>query len=286
FDGTRTFANTEANITVSQAGIYPFRLLFWENTGANSGVELYTFAPGQTAGNRYLINDTNQGPNSIRSYRELVGNPPIILNVTPSLTTYIDVNGNLTAIPPAPYMWLEVLDGGTTLNTNSISFALDGTLLATNITKSANITTIGAQAPLLLANSVHTNKLIYADSAGTSYTTIWTFTVGNYPTIPAAHAVASVDITKPGYKVSVHQMSVARNPGTGLVGNAERQIANGYIDPATGQPYENTASTNWTHADGVTVDPIGADGFYVAPGVINWHEQRPVGGRSGKSFRT
>jgi len=140
------------------------------NTGANSGVELYTFAPGSTSGNRYLINDTNQA-NSIRAYRELVGNPPAILNVSPSLTAYVDPRGNAGAVPPAPYMYVDLLDGSTTVDTNSISFALDGTLLATNITKSANITTVGAQAQLLGAGTAHTNTLIYADSGGTDIRT-------------------------------------------------------------------------------------------------------------------
>src|SRR5207302_1754515 len=58
---------------------------------------------------------------------------------------------------------------------------------------------------------------------------------------------------------------------------AERQIANGYIDPTTGQPYANTISPAWTHADGSTVDPIGADGFFVMPGVINLDDQAGVG---------
>src|SRR5207248_10050264 len=124
-DGTRGFANTEANITVTQAGLYPFRLLWWENTGANSGVELYTFAPGTTSGNRYLINDTNQGPNSIRSYRELVGNPPSILNVNPSLTAYVDPRGNAGPVPPAPYMYVSLLDRSTSVDTNTLTFALD-----------------------------------------------------------------------------------------------------------------------------------------------------------------
>src|SRR6266566_3008571 len=68
-DGTRGFANTEVNLTVNQAGLYPFRLLWWENTGANSGCEFYNFVPGTTSGNRYLINDPNQ-TNSIKAFRE------------------------------------------------------------------------------------------------------------------------------------------------------------------------------------------------------------------------
>jgi hypothetical protein len=279
-DGTRGFGNTEANITVSQAGIYPFRLLFWERGGANSGVELYTFAPGTTSGNRYLINDTNQ-TNSIPSYRELVGNPPTILTLSPSLGQYVDPRGNAGAVPPAPYMFVDLLDGSTTVNTNSITLALDGTLLATTITKTTNVTTVGAQSPLLLANSVHTNRLIFADSGGTSYTNNWTFTVGNYPTIPSAYSLASADTTKPGFKARVYQMPVNKNPATGLVPNAERQIAGGYIDPATGVTYANSISPSWTHADGTTIDPIGADGYFVMPTLINLHDQAALFGAGG-----
>jgi len=146
-DGNRGFGNTEANITVSAAGIYPFRVIYWEAGGANSGIEIFTFQPGQTAGNRYLINDTNQA-NSIRSYRELVGNPPSILIAAPALTTYVDPRGNAGAVPPAPYMYVDLLDGATAVNTNAISFAIDGILLATNITKAGSVTTVAAQAPL------------------------------------------------------------------------------------------------------------------------------------------
>src|SRR6185436_9164582 len=107
-DGNRGFGNTEANITVNAAGIYPFRFIYWEAGGANSGIEIYTFQPGQTGGNRYLINDTNQA-NSIRSYRELVGNPPAIINLSPALTTYVDPKGNASAVPPAPYMYVDLV---------------------------------------------------------------------------------------------------------------------------------------------------------------------------------
>jgi hypothetical protein len=39
-----------------------------------------------------------------------------------------------------------------------------------------------------------------------------------------------VDTAKPGFKAKVLQISANKNPATGLVPNAERQIAGGYID--------------------------------------------------------
>ncbi len=274
-DGTRGFGNTEANITVSQAGVYPFRLLFWENTGANSGVELFTFAPGSTSGNRYLINDTAQA-NAIKSYRELVGNPPSILSATPSLTSYVDAQGNAGPVPPAPYIWVEVMDGSTTLSPGDVSLLLDGNALTTSINKSGSVSTIAAQAPLLAANSAHTNTLVYADSAGSRFTNVWTFTVGAYPTIPAEYALGTVDTAKPGFKVRARQMAVNRNPSTGNVPNAERQYAGGYYDPATGQPYTNTAGKQWLQTDGTVLGTADADGFFEVADVINWNETAPA----------
>jgi len=278
-DTTRGFGNTEANITVTQAGLYPFRLLWWENTGANSGIEFYTFAPGTTSGNRYLVNDTNQA-NSIKAFRETTASPPLITFATPSSTTWIDPSGTGSVVPPAPLMRVEITDGATTLANNSITFSLDGTNLTGTVTKSGAVTSISVLAPLLSA-AVHTNRLAYADSAGNSYTSFWTFTVPAYSTIPPAYALASVDPTKPGFKAKIHQIGAARNPSTGLAPNAERQIADGYIDPTTGQPYANMISPQWTHADGTTVDPIGNDGLFVMPGVINLDDQAGVGTAGG-----
>ncbi|PYK57632.1 MAG: hypothetical protein DME21_16880, partial [Verrucomicrobia bacterium] len=163
-DTTRGFGNTEANITVTQAGLYPFRLLWWENTGANSGIEFYTFAPGTTSGNRYLVNDTNQA-NSIKAFRETMASPPLITFATPSSTTWIDPSGTGSVVPPAPLMRVEITDGATTLVTNSITFSLDGTNVTGTVMKSGAVTSISALAPILNA-AVHTNRLAYTDSAG------------------------------------------------------------------------------------------------------------------------
>jgi hypothetical protein len=273
-DGTRGFGNTEANITVSQAGIYPFRLLYWENTGANSGIEFFTFAPGTTSGSRYLVNDRNQA-NSIKAYREALGNPPSLLSATPSLTSYVDRLGNAGAVPPAPFIWAEVLDGTTTLNAGSISLSLDGSVLPTTVTKAGAVTTITAQAPSMAASSAHTNVLVYADSGGARFTNTWALTVGAYATIPAEYAVPSVDTTKPGFRAKVVQMDVNRNPATGQVPNAERQIAGGYRN-ANGEPYPNTASSEWIQADGTPLGSADASGYFEIPDVINWNDAAPA----------
>lgn len=272
-DGTRGFGNTEANITVTQAGIYPFRLLYWENTGANSGVEFYTFAPGSTSGNRYLVNDRSQAQ-AIKSYREVLGNPPTVLNASPALSTFVTPTGVPSAVPPAPFIWVDIQDGATSLASAGLSLTLDGAALPTQVTKNGDISTVTAQAPALAAGSTHTNVLVYADSAGKTFTTTWSFTVSAYLTLPAEYALPSVDTSKPGFRAKVFQIDVNRNPATGLVPNAERQIAGGYRN-ADGQPYPNTASTDWLAADGSPLGAADASGYFTIPEFINWNQDAP-----------
>lgn len=259
-DGTRGFGNTEGNFSFT-AGIYPFRLLYWERGGGNAGVEFYAFAPGTTSGSRYLVNDRNQA-NAIRSYSDPAGNPPRVINAWPDLTLYVDLKGNGGPVPPAPFMWVEAIDGASAINAGSVVWELDGNALAATTTKAGNTNLITVQAPTLAPNSAHTNRLVYATADGTNHTNTWTFTVSNYPIAQESYILASVDTSKPGFKVKVHQMSRNRNPATGLVPNAERQIANGYIDPDTGLPYANTAD----------MTEAGPDGYFSVPTVVNWNQ--------------
>lgn len=255
-DGTRGFGNTEANITVSTAGIYPFRLLFWENAGANSGVELYTFAPGTTSGNRYLVNDRNQA-NSIKSYRSLL--------ITPSLLTAAIPSGGATGVAPSPKITVQLTDGQSAVNPASIKQILDGVTVSPAITKAGKVTSLVYLAPVAPPSSVHTNTIIFADAAGT-YTNTWTYTTAAYTPVPASWSLPSVDATKPGFNVKMYQMEIVRNPATGVVPNAERQIARGYIDSSTGQPYANTADLSLADADG----------FLVETDFVNWNQDAPA----------
>ncbi len=264
-DGTRGAGNTDGTtMTVQQAGLYPFRLLWWEN-GGGSECEFYNFAPGTTSGTRYMVNDSTQA-NSIKVFRSALVNAPLLSFATPAGTSFTDPRGVGTTVPPAPLIQVEITDGSTAVNQNSVTLSLDGTALTPTVTKAGSVTSAKAQAPLLKASSVHTNVLVFADAAGTLTTNTWTFTVSNFPTIPAEYALSSVDTSKPGFKAKVYQMDVNRNPATGLVPNAERQLALGYNDPATGKPYPNTADL--TGAD--------SDGYFTDPDVINWNQDAPT----------
>jgi hypothetical protein len=182
----------------------------------------------------------------------------------------------------------DVTDGTvTSLDTNTVSLAFNGTNVAPGLTKAGAVTTIRYTTPgPLPSGSTNRAVLTFSDNGSPVFTTndVLNFIVAPYITIPVEFRLSAADTSKPGYRVKVHQLPVNRNPGAGLVANAERQIAGGYSDPATSQPYVSTIAPNWTHADGGTVDPIGADGFFVIPGLINMHDQAPLAG--GGNFST
>ncbi len=183
-----------------------------------------------------------------------------------------------------------VTDGSqTSLKPDSLSLTLDGEAITPqSVTKSGLTTTIAYRVDYPLASgSAHTSVLDFTDTATppTAGSSTLNFTVQTYPTLPPAMSLASVDTSKPGFKARVFQydnaptdasQNIARGPGgTGLIPNVERQIAMGYINPETGQPYPNTASSDWLHAGGGT-DTVGADGYFTVPDVINWNGTAPA----------
>jgi hypothetical protein len=168
------------------------------------------------------------------------------------------------------YFYTSIVDlGGAVTDTSTVRSFLDNqtTNIPIQLNKQGPTTFItydmvADKGTFFASGSTHTNRLIFSDTLGRFYTNTQSFTVPAYTTIPAAFALNAVDTSKPGFKARTYQMPVPRGPGNrGLNANAERALALGYVDPATGQPYANGA------------DLSGAvNGFFEIPGVINLHE--------------
>jgi len=71
FEGGRSSATTEFNFVVPVAGVYAFRLLYYEG-GGDADVEWYSV--DRATGTATLINDPNT-PGSIKAFIERVGTP-------------------------------------------------------------------------------------------------------------------------------------------------------------------------------------------------------------------
>src|SRR6185503_11481153 len=76
----------------------------------------------------------------------------------------------------------------------------------------------------------------------------------------ATYAASGVNLSQPGFKVYTHQLPIPRAPGdANSIANGELELANGFIDPGTGLPYQNQAA--------VGPNP---DGTFDDVDTINW----------------
>jgi hypothetical protein len=263
-DGTRGQANTDQAITIQTAGLYPFRLLYWER-GGDARLELSNFTPGNsTGGTRYLANDPAQA-NAFKVYAET------LVPFDRSFARLLEPAPSSTTAFPSPFLRVELQEQTPTITAGTARLFIDGNALPTTEAKDGSVITVTAQVTDVFAPaSIHTGTLVYTESDGTVVTNTWEFTVSNYPSIPASLRVAAGDATKPGFNVRTYQMPHPRYPGNrGLAANAERALALGYNDPATGQPYENMADLSLAEPNG----------YFIEPETINYHD-----GGTGGSF--
>jgi hypothetical protein len=131
---------------------------------------------------------------------------------------------------------------GAVVDTTPIVVTLDGNPIATTQAKVGNVTTLTySSLPSFLPSGAHTLG-IQAQVNGAPFNEPIPFTIAGYVELnPSWMAPAgSYDTSSPGHKGYANQIAVGRSPGdANNVWNAFRQLAGGYIDPATGNAYEN-----------------------------------------------
>jgi hypothetical protein len=202
FDGGRGPTDTLMTFAVTNAGIYPIRLL-WENgngelPGNGAGLEWFTVT---TNGTKILVND------------------PSVTNTTgvtvfysgPALPAYVSqINPYMGAANTrADTLVAQLTDGSTTVNGGSISLKVNGAPVTTTITKVGNVTTVkGADAAHLLTPGTNTARLVWSDSGPTTTTNTWSFTVAAYATLNASISapLSAADLSKPGFVLRVAQV--------------------------------------------------------------------------------
>ena len=85
---------------------------------------------------------------------------------------------------PLPQISATLNPGSTTIDGNSISLSLDGTLLATTVINTGSNYTLSASAPgLLLPYSTHTAAVVFSDSVASFQTNAWSFSVCNFQNV-------------------------------------------------------------------------------------------------------
>jgi hypothetical protein len=168
FNGGRGASDTQFDLAVPAAGLYPVRLLWWEG-GGGANLEFFSVKPD---GTRVLINDS-ANPDAIKSY--YYGLP-----VAPSIHAIAPYPGSIANNLKHP-LTIELVDGVNPVNDGSIVVLVDGAPVTPTITNGGNSTLLSY---LPTANDGawtggnHTVSLTYNTTPATvSRTETWSFMV-------------------------------------------------------------------------------------------------------------
>jgi len=175
FDGGRGAADTLFDVAVTQAGIYPMRLI-WENgngelPGNQANCEWFTVAAD---GTKILINDA---ANPVKAYR-LGPVRPFVKSVSPAPGA-INVAANTNIV-------IVLEDGATQVQTNTITLTVNEQPVTPTISKVGALSTITYESPGGFAEqSVVKVGLTYGDNSGPPVvrSETYSFTVGYGSTI-------------------------------------------------------------------------------------------------------
>jgi hypothetical protein len=120
FDKSRPEGEKQFSFVVQQAGIYPFRLLWFSGAG-DSSLEWYQVT---SQGNRILLG--NAGSGGLTAYRDAVVTHPYVQYTTTPRPgeTSVATNAGIS---------LTVVNGSVTVQTNTIQLSLNGLGIAASI---------------------------------------------------------------------------------------------------------------------------------------------------------
>ncbi len=266
FNGGRGSADTLFYVNVEQDGIYPVRLVWYEG-GGGANLEFFSLDLSGETQTKILVND-RANAKAVKSYSLLKVPQPPYASVSP-------LNGSQN-VWPGLAIQAQITDQDTAVAAGSVKLLVNGQEVAANVTKSGSVTTVKYQPGLLPVGPVQA-ELRFADTASPAnqVTQSWQFTVldySNLPVLQAGMAIPAAQINKAtsGFAVDVYQMidgtgAVVPRPGNvNSIAAAETQLARGYTDPATGQPYANGAYAGTL-----------PDGRHEVE-IINWNQQAPA----------
>ncbi len=162
----------QTTIIVTNAGIYPLRVLYSETIAA-ANLEVWNV---DTNGNKILLNDRGT-PGSISAYPTRTNN----FSTTP-FVSYANPEPGQSNVSPATKIELRITDDGTTVDTATLKLTLNGSLVTLPggaVSKVGKITSVTYQPSFQLsANSPQTIKLEFNDSGSNAIVRQYAFTTG------------------------------------------------------------------------------------------------------------
>jgi hypothetical protein len=192
FNGGRGAADTAYLVFASEAGVYPFRTIWYEGAvGASIEWKLV-----KADGTQVLLNDTGSG--GFRAYRATSTPVPTAINLV------VPMPGAAAAAFDSPITAL-IREGSAVVDLSSVVLSLNGQQLTATPTKAGNLITVSHQPATFFTSGSHNTASITYSAGGVSRTESWTFSVETYPTLTRAHQAVTVDKTKPGFVWRVFQ---------------------------------------------------------------------------------
>lgn len=173
FDGGRGSADTLFQFDVSEAGIYPFRLLYYQGNG---GANLEWFSVDPLTDEKILINDSSNSK-TIRAWRQLSApERPYIATADPA-----PGQGN---VPTEATVRVVLQDGGAEVQQGTVQLSINGQAVGADVTKSGTQTTVQyAPAQGFQGDTTYTVGLSYTDSASRQRTVSFDFTTRFVPPV-------------------------------------------------------------------------------------------------------
>jgi hypothetical protein len=250
FNGGRGASDTLFIITIPQAGIYPFRLI-WENgdgelSGNQANCEWFTVQPD---GTKVLINDTTS---PIKAYRS-APLPPFVSRLVPAV--------NELGVLPDVTIHVELTDGTSTqVKQDSIQIAVNsgGLLAPSSVNKIGSVTTAElTPASPFPVSSVNTLQLAWADTGTFTATNTWQFTVLD-ATLPADLWTAPGSGRTRGFRVHTWQVNTFTANGTASQGIVnEVPVGNSLLLGVWGTNIADLSQA--------------VNGTFAVSGVVNWN---------------
>lgn len=170
FDGARGSTDSIFQFRVTEAGLYPFRLLYYQGDGGGN-LEWFTMNP--LTGEKILINDRANAA-AVKAWRQLtVPERPYLTSLNPAPgANNVEVDSPIIA---------TIQNGGSTVQ-SAVQMTLNGQSVAPQVTQAAGVTTVRYVPALNLSSDTeYTVNLTYSDSASNQRTVTYDFTTEFVP---------------------------------------------------------------------------------------------------------
>jgi hypothetical protein len=190
FVGGRGAADTVYTVYAQEAGVYPFRTI-WYVGGGGANIE---WKSELADGTRVLLNDVPSG--GIRAYRAASGLPTGISEVVPVR--------NSTGVAGDSSIRAVITEGASAVDLASVRLSLNGSPLTAAATRAGNLITIEHQPSTLFPPLSTNSATISYTAAGVTRTETWQFVVANYGYLTADLRVTP-NTAMPGFIWNVHQ---------------------------------------------------------------------------------